>query len=139
MTLISTAFNESPDYNISIPSGGFWDTHHYQQPTFFLEQFDYFDNWEERTGNEGVDVFIGEYSVFSIDTPSGEVNYSDPIDEHIAYPQLLSAIAESIYLIGAERNPNLVKLSSYAPSFQNFNWVKRHFCISLISYHKKIN
>jgi alpha-N-arabinofuranosidase len=24
--------------------------------------------------------------------------------------------------MGAERNPNVVKLTSYAPSFQNFNW-----------------
>lgn len=50
------------------------------------------------------------------------INYSAPSDVHVAYPRVLSAIAESVYLLGAERNPNVVKLSSYAPSFQNFNW-----------------
>ena len=122
ISLISTAYNENLDYTIDIPAGGLWDTHHYEEPSFFLTQFDKWDNWQEETNNTNVDIFIGEYSVFQIDTPSGVVNYSAPPDIHISYPRVLSAIAESIYLIGAERNPNIVKLSSYAPSFQNFNW-----------------
>ena len=52
------------------------------------------------------------------------MNYSNPVDQQIPYPQLLSAIAESVYLIAAERNPNVVRMSSYAPSSQNFNWVR---------------
>lgn len=87
-----------------------------------MENFDFYDNWQEATGNENVTVFIGEYSVLQIDTPDGVVNFSDPVNEHIFYPRLVSAIAEAVYLLGAERNPNTVKLSSYAPSLQNFNW-----------------
>jgi alpha-N-arabinofuranosidase len=122
ITLISTAYNENANYTIDIPSGGMWDTHHYETPTFFLESFDFWDNWQEATNNTGVKIFIGEYSVFQIDTPSGVVNFSDPTGIHIFYPELVSAIAEAVYLIGAERNPSTVTMTSYAPSFQNLNW-----------------
>lgn len=119
---ISTAYNENPDYTIDIPAGAMWDTHHYEEPAFFIESFDFFDNWQESTNNTNVTVFIGEYSVFQVDTPSGIDNFSDPAGIHIFYPRLLSAIAEGVYLLGAERNPSVVKLSSYAPSLQNWNW-----------------
>ena len=33
-----------------------------------------------------------------------------------------AAIAEGVYLLGAERNPNVVKMSAYAPSFANLNF-----------------
>ena len=88
ITFISTAYNENSGYNISIPAGNTWvrvfpvkyispkkanslfqDLHHYETPTFSLENFDFFDNWQERTGNPDVTIFIGEYSVYQIDTP----------------------------------------------------------------------
>lgn len=122
ITLISTAYNENANYNISIPAGGMWDTHHYEEPSFFMGEFDYFDNWQEETDNEGVTVFIGEYAAFQLDTPGDIVNFTLSNPAHIAKPDLIGAIAEAVYLIGAERNPNVVKLSSYAPSFQNLNW-----------------
>lgn len=123
LTLISSAYNENDDYNISIPAGAIWDTHHYEEPSYFLKNFDFYDNWQEETGNEGVQVFVGEYSVFQIDTPSGEVNFSRPADIHIEYPQLLSIIGEGVYLLGIERNPDVVRLTGYAPSFCNLNKV----------------
>ena len=98
-----------------------WDTHHYEEPSFFLKSFNFWDNWQQETGNEDVTVLVGEYSVYQIDTPDGVVNYSNPADEHITYPRLISAIAESVYLLGAERNPNTVKMTCYAPSFENYN------------------
>ena len=122
ISLISTAFNENPNYTIDIPAGGLWDTHHYEEPTFFLSHFSEFDNFAATTNLTDVSVFIGEYSVFQVDTPSGVVNFSDPVGDHIFYPTLLAALGEAVYLLGAERNPNTVKLSSYAPSFQNLNW-----------------
>lgn len=119
---ISTAYNENANYTIDIPVGAMWDTHHYEPPAFFINRFDFYDNWQETTNNLDVTVFIGEYSVFQVDTPSEIDDFSDPPDIHIFYPRLLSAIAEGVYLLGAERNPNVVKLSSYAPSLQNWNW-----------------
>ncbi|KAK6373358.1 hypothetical protein LTS17_008378 [Exophiala oligosperma] len=122
ITLISTTFDENADYNITIPAGGMWDTHHYEEPSYFIEHFDFFDNWQESTGNADVTVFVGEYSVFQVDTPDGVVNYSMPLGEHIFYPTLMAAIGEGVYLLGAERNPNVVKMSAYAPSLVNLNW-----------------
>lgn len=113
--------NTDTSQNISIPAGGMWDSHHYQEPTFFLESFNFWDNWQQETGNEDVTVLIGEYSVFQIDTPSGVVNYSRPDDIHLRFPTMLSAIGEGVYLLGAERNPNVVKMTAYAPSLQNLN------------------
>lgn len=122
ITYISTAYDENADYTIDLPPGSMWDTHHYEEPSFFLEEFDFWDNWQEATNNTDVTVFVGEYSVLQIDTPDGVVDFSDPADTHVFYPRLLSAIAEGVYLLGCERNPNVVKLTSYAPSLQNLNW-----------------
>lgn len=123
ITYVSTAFDENPIYNISIPAGNMWDWHQYNEPSWFVEFFDHWDNWQEATNNTGVTVLLGEYSVIQIDTPDGVVNYSDPLNEHVFYPRLLSAICEGLYVLGAERNPNTVKMSSYAPSLQNRNFV----------------
>ena len=120
INIISTAYNENADYKIDIPAGGIYDLHHYSEPTFFLEQFNFFDNWQTETGNENVSIFIGEYSVPSADEPTGKVNFSSS-GPHIFYPQLLSALAEAVYLLAMERTP-VVQMSSYAPSLQNFNW-----------------
>jgi alpha-N-arabinofuranosidase len=125
ITYISTTFDEHKDYKIKLPPGTMWDTHHYEEPQFFLRNFNQFDNWQHRTKNTDVGVLLGEYSVFQVDTPSGRVNFSNPKDIHVAYPRMLSAIAEGVYALGGERNPGVVKMSSYAPSLQNlnsFNW-----------------
>ncbi|OAP61974.1 hypothetical protein AYL99_04177 [Fonsecaea erecta] len=122
LTLVSTAFNENPDYNITLPPGSMWDTHHYEDASFFVEGFDFYDHWQEDTDNPNVTIFVGEYSMYQIDTPSGYINYSRPPDIHIFYPTLEAAIAEGVYLLGAERNPNVVKMSAYAPSFANLNY-----------------
>lgn len=60
--------------------------------------------------------------MIQIDTPSGVIDYTFPEDTHVFYPRLVSAIAEGVYVLGAERNPNTVKMSSYAPSLQHLNF-----------------
>ena len=83
-------------------------------------------------------IFAGEYSVFSVDEPTGKINFSDPTGLHIFYPELLSAIAEAVYLLAMERNPNVVRMSSYAPSFQNFNWVSTLGKIGYFTFDLKL-
>ncbi|PNS14682.1 hypothetical protein CAC42_1704 [Sphaceloma murrayae] len=129
---ISSAYNENDNYTINLPPGSMWDFHQYQEPSWFLENFDQWDNWQEETNNTDVTVLLGEYSAIQIDTPDGVVNYSYPVDVHIFYPRLLSAIAEGVYAIGAERNPNTIKMSSYAPSLQNRNFT--NWTPDMISY-----
>lgn len=123
ITYISSTYNENAAYNISIPSDSLWDAHYYLNPPGFLEQFDEWDNWQAETGNENVTIFVGEYSVYNFTIPSPQV---------VLYPRLISACAESVYALGMERNPNTVKLSSYAPSFRNQNW--NNFPPHLITY-----
>ncbi|KAG8630540.1 hypothetical protein KVT40_002159 [Elsinoe batatas] len=36
---ISSAYNENPDYNISLPAGSMWDFHQYQEPSWFLDHW----------------------------------------------------------------------------------------------------
>lgn len=123
LTIISSTFNENAGYKIKLEPGQVWDTHHYEQPHYFLDNFNFYDNWQVTTNNTGVGVFLGEFSVFEVDTPSGSVNWSDTAGPtHVFYPRLLSAIAESVYALGGERNPGTVWFSSYAPSLQNLNW-----------------
>lgn len=134
---ISSAFDENAAYNISIPAGNMWDWHSYQEPSWFLKNFDLWDNWQTRTNNTDVTILLGEFSAIQIDTPSGQVNYSDPVDTHIFYPRLLSALVEGVYAIGAERNPNTIKMSSYAPSLCNRNSI--NWTPDMISFDADIN
>jgi alpha-N-arabinofuranosidase len=125
ITYISTTFDENSQYKINLPPGTMWDTHHYEEPQYFLRNFNYFDNWQSNTNNSGVGVLLGEYSVYQVDTPSGKINWGRPSTAHATYPRLVSAIAEGVYALGGERNPNVVRMSSYAPSLQNldgYNW-----------------
>ena len=137
ITLISSAFDENDDYNITIPAGGIWDKHDYQTPSYFLQNFDLFDNWQEDTDNEGVTIFIGESSVFQFDTPSGVVNFSNPEGLHIPYPNLMSALGEGVYLLGAERNPSVIDFIAYAPSLANLNW--ENWTPNLVSFTANFN
>ncbi|KAF2672834.1 glycoside hydrolase [Microthyrium microscopicum] len=124
ITYISTVFNERNN-KMQLPAGTIWDTHHYEEPQYFLKNFNYYDNWNVVANQTGVGVLLGEYSVIQVDTPSGEVNWNNPNELRVEVPRLVSAIAEGIYAMGGERNPNTVKLSSYAPSLQRkeaVNW-----------------
>ena len=60
--------------------------------------------------------------MIQIDTPDQTVNFSYPLNEHVFYPRLLSALCEGLYTMAAERNPNVVTMSSYAPSLQSLNF-----------------
>lgn len=119
---ISSAYDENEYCKISIPAGEVWDTHHCEEPSYFVRNFDFSDNWQERTNSSGVEVSLGEYSAIQIDTPSGIINFSFPDDLHIFYPRLVSALAEGVYLLGTGRNPNVCKLAFFAPSLQDLNW-----------------
>ena len=98
-----------------------WDTHHYVDPSYYIDAFNFWDNWQETTNNTNVTVFVGEYSVFQLDTPSHQINFSDPADIHVFYPNMIAATGEAVYLLAAERNPNVVKMTAYAPSLANLN------------------
>lgn len=126
ITIISTAFDENADYTIDLPQGTMYDLHDYREPSFFLSnRFDFFDNWQQATNNTDITIIVGEYSCPEIDEETGIVNFNfaDPAVSglHVSDQSVLSAAAEAVYLLAMERNPNLVRMSTYAPSLGNMN------------------
>jgi alpha-N-arabinofuranosidase len=94
------------NYDISIPAGITWDTHYYEQPSFPLSNLTslMIGNNEPTTKTFLVPLENTQY-MYSADKPEGLPFAPSAKDTHIDYPRLLSAIAESTYLIGAERDP----------------------------------
>ncbi|KAL8718435.1 MAG: hypothetical protein Q9225_004434 [Loekoesia sp. 1 TL-2023] len=128
IVIISTASEENVDYEIDLPQGSMYDLHDYHEPSFFLSnRFNFFDNWQQDTNNTDVTILVGEYSCLQVDEPTGIVNltlsFADPAVDGLRFPgpSILSALAEAVYLIALERNPNLVKFSTFAPSLGNMN------------------
>ncbi len=71
------------------------DEHYYEDPTWFLDNVDRFDNFDR----DKPKIFIGEYA------SRGRT--------------LFNAVAEAAYLTGVERNGDIVDMTCYAPLFAN--------------------
>lgn len=80
----------------------FVDEHYYNAPEFFLENDTRFDTYDRK----GPDIFLGEYAVNGGNTIAS----------------MECAMAEAVFLAGVERNQDIVKLSAYAPLFQNADY-----------------
>ncbi|MBI4323664.1 MAG: alpha-L-arabinofuranosidase, partial [Chloroflexi bacterium] len=78
------------------------DEHCYARPDWFLDNAARYDKYD-RTGPK---VFMGEYAAQSVKTvsPDNRNNWE-------------CALAEAAYMIGLERNADVVVMSSYAPLF----------------------
>ena len=78
------------------------DEHYYNAPEFFLENGDLFDDYDRK----GPKIFLGEYAVNGGNTIAS----------------MECALAEAAFLLGAERNQDIVRLTAYAPLFQNSDY-----------------
>ncbi|NMA66926.1 MAG: alpha-L-arabinofuranosidase [Clostridiaceae bacterium] len=78
------------------------DEHYYNNPEFFAENIHMYDNYDRK----GPEIFVGEYAVVEGRTAN-----------------LRCALYESMFLIGLERNQDIVTLSAYAPLFGNINYI----------------
>lgn len=78
------------------------DEHYYRTPGWFELQYGKYDSYD-RTGPK---IYVGEYAVTE---PAGEVG---------AGP-LRAALGEAVYMLGMERNSDIVVMNSYAPIFYN--------------------
>ena len=112
---------------------GVTDHHYYNDPSWFLENSDYYDEKNyKRTTEEMLDtgyggsinVFLGEYAARS--------------------NRLEAALAEAAYMTGLERNGDIVKMAAYAPLFGNLTathwspdliWFNNHLSTGSISYY----
>ncbi len=95
--LISNAHTE----NRGLPTQ-FVDEHYYFDWQFFAQSGHLYDHYPK----DGPKVFLGEYAV----TRGVDVG------------TLRSALAETCFLMGTENNPEVVKLTAYAPLFENIHY-----------------
>lgn len=78
------------------------DEHFYNTTEFFAERVNYYDDYDRK----GPKIFVGEVAV-------NEGNYMG---------QLYAALGEAAFLMGIEKNQDIVTLASYAPLFENANY-----------------
>lgn len=98
LTLIASTDNVSclPS---DLPEGAWVDYHNYNTADGLVSQFNMFDNKDR-----SVPYFIGEYSRWEIDVPN-----------------MQGSVAEAVFMIGLERNSDVVKMAAYAPLLQLVN------------------
>ncbi|MCY2932359.1 MAG: DUF1080 domain-containing protein [Planctomycetota bacterium] len=77
------------------------DEHFYDAPGFFSANFGRYDGYDRR----GPKVFVGEYACMM---NAGKGN-------------LRAAVAEAVFMLGMEKNSDVVTMSSYAPLLVNVN------------------
>ncbi|MBQ8763883.1 MAG: carbohydrate binding domain-containing protein [Clostridia bacterium] len=121
------------DSDVAEDFAGATDQHYYNQPEWFLQNADYYDeNNYKRSVDEmtdtiyggGIQVFLGEYAAKS--------------------NTLKAALAEAAYMTGLERNGDIVRMAAYAPLFGNLTathwspdliWFNNHQVTGSISYY----
>lgn len=77
------------------------DDHYYNSPEWFLVNTNLYDQADRR----GPKIYVGEYAV-TVNCGQGN---------------LRAALAEAAFMIGLERNSDIVTMASYAPLFVNVN------------------
>lgn len=90
-----------------LPTGAWVDIHHYLSPSAFVGLFNEFDRYP-RTAGYG--VFVGEYANTAND--AGATTYWSTVE---------GATSEAVYMIGLERNSDVVKMASYAPLLEHYD------------------
>ena len=88
------------------------DEHAYKSAYWALNNFDHFDKYKRGDW----DVYVGEYA-----TNAG-----------VGSGNMLAALNDAVYIMGMEKNGDLVKMSSYAPLFENVN--TQHWPVNLIKF-----
>ena len=99
ITFINTLGHTDP-LLAQIPGDYMVDPHWYRDPNFFFNNNHLFDD-APRTH----EIYVGEYAC------NGGVGAGN----------LMAAISEAAFIMGMERNSDVVKMSSYAPLFENEN------------------
>lgn len=88
------------------------DDHDYQVPAYFLQNFRRYEKIPRPTPK----VLAGEFAVINDD----DSKIQNPFGAgRLIYPSVKSAVAESIYRIGFERNSDVIIGGCYAPVLQN--------------------
>ena len=78
------------------------DEHFYRKPEWFLENVDFYDEYDRR----GPKLFVGEYAAQSVGVASPDNRNN-----------LKCALYEAAFMTGMEHNTDLIRMTCYAPLF----------------------
>lgn len=95
------AFDFNPKWRNNHPVD-YVDEHYYRNPRWFIDRYRKYDSYDRR----GPKVYVGEYAVTKECGTNGNLN---------------AALGEAVFMMGMERNGDIVKMNSYAPIFKNEN------------------
>ncbi len=77
------------------------DEHFYDKAEWFAQNSHYYDDYDRK----GPGIFVGEFAVVA-----GNIR------------TLYAALGEAMFMVGMERNQDIVKLAAYAPLFENVHY-----------------
>ncbi|KAF4597596.1 hypothetical protein EYR40_008058 [Pleurotus pulmonarius] len=93
---------------ILTPKPQVYDHHVYQTPTFFAQNSFFYDDM----ARDGTLYFEGEYAAIS--TNPNDI-FGTPADGRLPFPTMQGSAGEAAYMIGMERNSDIVFAAAYAP------------------------
>ncbi|KAL1650061.1 hypothetical protein SLS58_001439 [Diplodia intermedia] len=100
-----------------LPPGVWVDYHNYGASPDLVRNFSQFDHVAR-----DVPIFIGEFSAYATQANQNP-GEQDPNDNafRVVYPYMGGSVAEAVYMLGWERNADVVRMGAYAPLLQLFN------------------
>ncbi len=87
-------------------SGVLVDEHKYRNPGWFFNGYNYFDKAKKQLGDNK--IYFGEYAANVVLKKNATIK---------DYNKWNTALAESVFLLGVEKNGDVVEMTSYAPLF----------------------
>ncbi len=104
--------------NVQLEGTEMEDPHFYVAPPFFYENFRRFDAAPRKlpSGGDAPRVYVGEFAV----------------NQEVGRGNLSAALAEAVFMMGMERNGDLVTMCSYAPLLFNVN--RLDWPVNMIGY-----
>lgn len=140
MTFVFSSLDESKEWHMHIPKDHIWDGHVYAPSGWFIKHADYWDNFRAGKGHDRPNHPVDPPNMLDTDDKIS----SRPDTTHVmgslmeyhasavgvngvlnTHPRMGAAVAEAVYAIGGERNPDTYKLSCFAPLMQNINAWRR--------------
>ena len=88
------------------------DEHYYVEPAWFFANANMYDSYDRN----GPKIYVGEYAV----------------NRGVGSGNLMGALSEAAFMMGMERNSDIVVMASYAPLFENVN--DREWPVNLIRF-----
>jgi alpha-N-arabinofuranosidase len=127
LTCISTIGNDaSAKLRVTSCKPDMFDEHYYRSADTFLNDAVHFDHYDR----QGPKIFVGEWAAYETSFP--------PWDRRSAglppTPDMKSALGDAAWMIGMERNSDLIKMQSYAPLMVNVSPGARQWRPDLIGY-----